>query len=224
MSAADPLPPYQFGEELANSITHGLGTLLALAGLAVLTVFAVRHGQAAHVAVSTVFGLALVLCFTTSTLYHAIPHERVRHMLRAFDHSAIFVLIAGTYTPFMAINLAGPLGWSMLAAIWAAAVAGIALRLVLKGRRHGVVVACYLAMGWSALLVLRPLIASVARGGLVLIVAGGLAYTIGVGFYRWRSLPYGHAIWHVFVLAGSAAHFFAVLYYVLPPTAAIVPA
>lgn len=224
MSAADPLPPYKFGEELANSITHGLGTLLALPGMAVLTGFAVRHGRLAHVAACAVFGFALVLCFAASTLYHAIPHERVRRMLRTLDHSAIFVLIAGTYTPFMAIKLAGPLGWSMLTAIWVAAAAGIATRLILKGRRHGIVVACYLAMGWSALFVLRPLIESIARGGLLLIVGGGLAYTVGVAFYRWRSLPYGHAIWHVFVLAGSAAHFFAVLYYVLPPTAAALPA
>ncbi len=219
MRPAVPLPPYKLGEEVASTITHGLGMLLALAGMPVLTMFALRDGHAADVAACAVFGFALVLCFAASTLYHAIPHQRLRHMLRALDHSAIFVLIAGTYTPFMAISLGGTLGWSMLAAIWAAAAAGIVVRLVLKGRRHGLVVACYLAMGWSAVFVLGPLIQSIARGGLILIIAGGLAYTVGVAFYRWRSLPYGHAIWHVFVLAGSASHFFAVLYYVLPPSA-----
>ena len=214
------LPRYTLGEEIANAVTHGLGIVLAIAGLAVLSAFAALHGDAAHVVGSAVFGAALVACYTTSTLYHAIPLQRVRQLLRALDHSAIFLLIAGTYTPFMLVSLGGALGWTMLAVIWALAAAGIAARLALKGRLHNLVVACYVAMGWIVVFVVRPLVAGLPSGGLALLAAGGLAYTLGVIFYKWRSLPYNHAVWHGFVLAGSALHFFAVLLYVVPRPAA----
>ncbi len=219
-------PHYSFGEEVANSLTHGIGIILSIAGLAVLSAFAARNGHAEHVVASAIFGATLILCYTTSTLYHSIPIERIRHTLRALDHSAIFLLIAGTYTPFMLISLAGTLGWSILAAIWSLAVFGIVLRLALKGRYHGLVVATYIAMGWAVIAAIQPLIDNLGRGGLILLVAGGLAYTLGVVFYKWRSLPYNHAIWHGFVLAGSACHFFAVLFYVIPwpETAAGYPA
>lgn len=216
MSSAVALPQYSLGEEIANAVTHGLGVLLAIAGLAVLSAFAALHGDAAHLVGAAVFGAALVVCYTTSTLYHAIPLQRVRHFLRALDHSAIFLLIAGTYTPFMLVNLGGTLGWTMLGVIWSLATVGIAARLLLKGRRHNLVVACYLAMGWIVALVAKPLVTAVPAGGLALLLAGGLAYTVGVIFYKWRSLPYNHAVWHGFVLAGSALHFFAVLLYVVP--------
>lgn len=216
MTASAPLPRYSLGEEIANSVVHGLGILLSIAGLAVLSSFAARYGDASHVMASAVFGASLVLCYAASTLYHAIPLERVRHVLRALDHSAIFVLIAGTYTPFMLVSLGGTLGWSMLAAIWTMALLGIAARLLLKGRRHGLIVALYLAMGWSAVVAAKPLIETLSGGALALLVAGGLAYTVGVVFYKWRRLPYNHAVWHGFVLAGSALHFFAVLLYVIP--------
>jgi hemolysin III len=216
VTAAAPLPCYSPGEEIANSLIHGLGIALSIAGLAVLTTFSALHGGAWEVAASAVFGAALILCYTTSTLYHAIPLERVRHVLRALDHSAIFLLIAGTYTPFMLISLGGTLGRAMLAAIWTLAVVGIAARLLLKGRRHGLVIACYLAMGWAVVFAIKPLIESLGSGGLVLLVAGGLAYTAGVSFYVWRRLPYSHAVWHGFVLAGSMLHFCAVLFYVIP--------
>ena len=218
MTAA-ALPRYSLGEEIANAVTHGLGILLAIAGLAVLSAFAALRGHAGHVIAAAVFGSALVACYTTSTLYHAIPLPRVRQLLRALDHSAIFLLIAGTYTPFMLVSLGGALGWTMLAVIWSLAAAGIAARLALKGRRHNLVVACYVAMGWIVVLVARPLFASLPAGGLALLAAGGIAYTVGVIFYKWRSLPYSHAVWHGFVLAGSALHFFAVLFYVVPGAA-----
>jgi hemolysin III len=218
-SPAAALPRYSPGEEIANAATHGAGIVLAIAGLAVLTSFAAKYGGAAHVVGAAVFGGALVLCFTTSTLYHAVRPERIRQVLRALDHSAIFVLIAGTYTPFMLSTLGGVLGWVMLAVLWGVAAIGIAARVLLKGRRHNLVIACYLAMGWSVIFVIKPVIANLQAGGLALLVAGGLAYTVGVVFYKWRSLPYSHAVWHGFVLLGGALHYFAVQLYVVPPSA-----
>jgi hemolysin III len=221
MTTPAPLPQYSRAEEIANSLTHGVGIVLAIAGLAVLTAFAALYGGAAHITASAIFGAALVLCYTTSTLYHAIPIERVRPILRALDHSAIFVLIAGTYTPFMLLSLGGTTGWLMLALIWSLAVAGVVARLLLRGRRHGLVVACYVAMGWAVLLVIVPLVRQLPTRGVALLVAGGVAYTLGVVFYKWKSLRFSHAVWHGFVLAGSALHFFAVLLDVLPDAAAV---
>lgn len=211
-----PLPAYTHGEEIANGVTHGVGIVLAIAGLAVLTAFATRNGDAWHVVACSIFGAALVLAYTASTLYHSVQVQRLKQTLRALDHSAIFLLIAGTYTPFMLVNLRGPWGWSLFAAIWTVAVLGIALRLVLKGRLHGLVVGLYIAMGWAVVVAVQPLLRHVATGGLVLLAAGGIAYTAGVPFYKWKRLPYNHAIWHGFVLLGSTLHFFAVLFYVIP--------
>lgn len=212
------VPRYTAGEEIANSVTHAIGLVAAIAGLAVLTAFATVHGDALHVLGSAVFGTTLILLFTTSTLYHSIYARHLKPLFRALDHSAIFLLIAGTYTPFMLGNLRGPWGWSLLAVIWAVGLGGIALRLCLKGRLHGLVVAFYLAMGWAVVVAIEPMLELVPRGGLLLLAGGGLAYTVGVVFYRWRSLPYSHAIWHGFVLLGSSLHFFAVLGYAIPRT------
>jgi hemolysin III len=209
-------PRYSPGEEIANGVTHGIGIVLAIAGLAVLTAFAARHGDAWHVVACSVFGTTLILAYTASTLYHSIPAQRLKTALRTLDHSAIFLLIAGTYTPFMLVNLRGPWGWSLFGVIWGLAVAGIALRLMLRGRLHGLVLGLYIAMGWAVVVAVEPMIRHVATGGLVLLAAGGLAYTAGVPFYKWRRLPYNHAIWHGFVLLGSILHFFAVLFYVIP--------
>ena len=216
MSTLPALPQYSVGEEIANSVTHGAGVVLAIAGLAVLTAFAALHGDIWHIVACSIYGAALIICYTTSTLYHSIRVERIRRVLRALDHSAIFLLIAGTYTPFMLVNLRGPWGWSLFGVIWGLAVAGIVLRLVLKGRLHGLVVALYIAMGWVVVVAVQPLLEHVALGGLALLAGGGIAYTVGVIFYKWRRLPYHHAIWHGFVMLGSALHFFAVLFYVIP--------
>jgi hemolysin III len=210
------LPSYTLREEIANSLTHGIGIVLAIVGLAVLVAFATRNGDVWHVVSCSIFGAALIICFTTSTLYHSVRIERAKHALRALDHSAIFLLIAGTYTPFMLVNLRGPWGWSLFAVIWTLTLIGIVLRLVLKGRLHGLVVSIYIAMGWAVVVATQPMLDHVGTGGLVLLAAGGLAYTSGVIFYKWRRLPYNHAIWHGFVLAGAALHFFAVLFYVIP--------
>ncbi|MBI4988823.1 MAG: hemolysin III family protein [Rhodocyclales bacterium] len=221
MTPLPALPRYTLREEIASSVTHGVGIVLAIAGLAVLVAFAARHGDAWHIVGCSVFGAALILCFTTSTLYHSVQAERARRALRALDHSAIFLLIAGTYTPFLLVNLRGPWGWSLFAVIWGLTFAGIALRLLLKGRLHGLIVSIYVAMGWVVVVAVEPMLKHVGAGGLALLAAGGLAYTSGVAFYKWRRLPYNHAIWHGFVLAGAALHYFAVLFYVIPwPVAA----
>lgn len=216
MNAPTLVPSYSIREEVANSITHGLGIVLAIAGLAVLVTFATLHGDIWHIVACSVFGATLILLYTSSTLYHSLPIPRLKPFLRALDHSAIFLLIAGTYTPFTLVNLRGPWGWSLFVAIWTLGIAGIILRLFLKGRLHGLVVALYVAMGWAVVVAIQPMLTRVGSGGLALLAAGGLAYTGGVVFYKWRRLPYNHAIWHGFVLAGSILHFFAVLFYVIP--------
>jgi hemolysin III len=202
------------GEELANSLTHGLGLVLATLGLAVLAVTSSRSGSARTVVGCLVFGAALVALYATSTLYHAVSHPKAKGVLRALDHSAIFVLIAGTYTPFTLVSLRGPWGSALFAVVWGLAVAGIALRLVLRRRPTALFVSLYLAMGWCVVVAIGPLLAAVPPAGIALLVAGGLAYSGGVAFYLWGRLPYHHAVWHGFVLAGSAFHYAAVLLYV----------
>jgi hemolysin III len=205
-----------FGEELANSVTHGIGAVLAIVGLGILCAFASQRGSVWHVVGCSVFAATLVLLYTASTLYHSVPSPRAKSVLRVIDHCAIFLLIAGTYTPFTLVNLRGPWGWSLLVVIWGLALVGILLRATISVARKQAFLALYLAMGWAVVVAIEPMVESVAPGGLALLVSGGLAYTAGVVFYRWRSLPYHHAIWHGFVLTGSTLHFFAVLLYVIP--------
>jgi hemolysin III len=193
-----------------------VGVILAIVALSVLVVSADLHGDAWHVVTCAIFGATLVISYTTSTLYHSIPVSSIKPVLRALDHSAIFLLIAGTYTPFLLVNLRGVWGWSLFAVIWTTAIAGMVLRLVWKGRHHGVIVSLYVAMGWAAVVAIKPLLQHLETGGLILLASGGVVYTLGVPFYIWRKLPYNHAIWHLFVLGGSALHFFAILYYVVP--------
>lgn len=216
MTATGEKERYTFKEELANSVTHGIGIILAIAGLAVLAAFSTLHGTVAHIVGCSIFGATLILLYATSTLYHSIPVSRAKTILRALDHSAIFLLIAGTYTPFTLVNLRGPWGWSLLAVIWALALLGIVTRVTLGRKSTGVSVAFYVAMGWTVLVAIKPMLTHVASGGIALLVAGGLFYTSGTVFYLWRRLPYHHAIWHVFVLLGSIFHFLAVLFYVIP--------
>ena len=207
--------PQSTGEEIANSVTHGAGGLLAIAGLVILVTFAALRGNAWHVVGCAVFGATMVLLYTSSTLYHAIRAPRAKHVLRRLDHAGIFLLIAGTYTPFTLVSLRGPWGWTLLGLIWGLAVTGIVLQ---TGRlRHPVVsVVLYVVMGWTVVIAIRPLVSLLPLGGLILLVLGGIAYTGGVVFYAWRRLPYHHSIWHGFVLVGTALHFFAVLLYVVP--------
>jgi hemolysin III len=218
MSRWRPLPRYTLGEEIAHSVTHGVGIVLAIGGLAVLVAFAALKGTAWHVVGSAIFGATLVLAYTASTVYHAIPatFERAKQVLRVIDHSSIYLLIAGTYTPFCLVNLRGPWGWSLFGVVWGLAVAGIIFKAVLIGRLRVLSVAFYVALGWMVVIAGRPLTQAVAPGGLVLLFGGGIAYTAGVAFYAAQKMRYHHAVWHGFVLAGSILHFFAVLFYVVP--------
>jgi hemolysin III len=206
---------YTQGEELANSVIHGLGIVLSIVGLAVLVGVASAHGSQRDIVAGSIFGATLILVYTTSTLYHGIPIPRARQLLRTLDHIAIFLLIAGTYTPFTLAAIGGPVGWTLFAAIWGLAVLGIVFELTFLRRYTWMAVTLYLLMGWCGMVAIKPLAASMERGGLVLLLLGGAMYTLGVLFYVWRTLPYSHAIWHVFVLAGSVLHYFSILFYIV---------
>lgn len=209
-------PEYTLGEEIANGITHGIGMLLSISGLVILIRFASLHGNAWHITSTSIFGTTLILSYAASTFYHSIPHPQVKQVLKVLDHAAIYLLIAGTYTPFTLVSLRGPWGWSLFGTIWGLALLGVVLKFTMNGKIAGISTAIYLAMGWIIVVAIKPLLAAVETGGLVLLLAGGLAYSAGVIFYAWEKLPWNHAIWHLFVLAGSGCHFFAVLLYVIP--------
>ncbi|MBK8727184.1 MAG: hemolysin III family protein [Holophagaceae bacterium] len=229
-------------EELANSLTHGLGTALSVAALVLLVVFASLRGTARHIVGAALFGSSLVLLYLMSTLYHAFRGARVKKVFKILDHSAIFILIAGTYTPFCLAVLRGAWGWTLFGVIWGLAALGVALKSVLYARwmplpapppidhLHSapeaprkppkaldiVSTAIYLAMGWLIVLAIVPLWRALPSGGLFWLFLGGGCYTLGAAFYSWGSLRYHHAIWHLWVVAGSLCHFFAVLWHVIP--------
>ena len=203
------------GEEIANSVTHGIGLLLSVAGLAVLLVLAILRGTAWHIVACSVYGVSLVCLYTASTLYHAAHSARVKRGLKIFDHSAIYLLIAGTYTPFLLLNLRGPWGWSLFGVIWGLAFVGILFKLWFVDHFEHVSTGVYVAMGWLVIIAAKPVLAHVPAVTLTWLVAGGFLYSAGVAFYMWKRLPYSHAVWHVFVLGGSICHYFAVLRSVL---------
>jgi len=215
MSGIEMHPRYSQAEEVASSLSHALGIILSIAGLAVLAAFAALHGGAWRIVSVSVYGTTLILLYTASTIYHAVPNPRAKPILRLLDHSAIFLLIAGTYTPFTLISLRGPWGWTLFAIVWTLAICGIALEMR-RVRNRVVAAVIYLGMGWVGVIAIKPLIANIEPTGLLLMLAGGLCYTLGVPFYLWKRLPYNHALWHLFVLAGSVLQFFSILLYVLP--------
>lgn len=210
---------YTFGEELANSITHGVALVASIAVLPVLIITAVRAHDPRRVVAASVFGAVLVLLYASSTLYHAIPGERLRRtkdVCQRIDHSAIYLLIAGSYTPFMLVTLRGAWGWSLFGVVWGLAFVGILLKSVFGARHFNALsTAVYLGMGWLAVIAIRPLIHAAEPAALVLLLVGGVMYSGGVVFYVWQR-RYSHAVWHLFVMAGSAAHAWAILGYVLP--------
>jgi hemolysin III len=209
---------YSAREEFASSIIQGIGILLSIAGLVVLATRAGARGDARQIASIAIYGTTLVLLYTASTLYHGVTVERVKPLLRQLDHSAIFLLIAGTYTPFTLITLDGPWGWSLFAIVWTLALLGMGL-VIGRFEKHGVVVALYIALGWIGLIALGPLMQRLPPAALALVFGGGVCFTLGVPFYLWKRLPFNHALWHVFVMAGCILQFFAVLLYVLPSVA-----
>ena len=210
---------WTLGEEIANSVTHGAGMVASIAGLIFLTGVTARRGDPWLITSCFIYTSTLVLLYTASTLYHALSSTRARHVFHVLDHSAIYLLIAGTYTPFALVNLRGPWGWSILGITWALAVLGITVKSVFGPRWPIVSTILYIAMGWTAVIAFKPLLAHVAPAGVAWMVAGGLAYTSGVVFFAWERLRYSHALWHLFVLAGSVCHYIAILRYVVPPSA-----
>ncbi|HET6230637.1 MAG TPA: hemolysin III family protein [Longimicrobiaceae bacterium] len=206
-----------WAEEVANSVTHGAGLLASAVALPVLVALAAMHGTVWHVVAASVFGGSLVALYGASTIYHAVRSPRAKHVMRIADHSAIYLLIAGTYTPFTLVTLRGPWGWSLFGVVWGLAAAGIAFKLFFVDRFIGLSTAMYVAMGWLVVVAAKPMLALVPAGGLGWMAAGGLAYTGGVVFFLWHRLRYSHAVWHLFVLAGSACHFVAILRYVILP-------
>ena len=208
---------YTVGEEIANAVTHGVAALLSIAGLAVLVAFDVLYsGSPKVVAAVSIFGASMVFLYTASTLYHSIPNPRAKKVLQYLDHSMIYVLIAGSYTPFCLITLQGYTGIALLCAVWLIAIAGISLQAVLLHKADWINCLLYLSMGWLAVFVIDPLVSTLDSTGLALLVAGGLAYTVGVVFYIFERIPFSHAIWHTFVFAGTTLQFFSVLFYVIP--------
>lgn len=203
--------PEWIHDELANTLTHGLGVALALAGLAVLITLASLHHSARQLVSYSIYGVTLVLLYATSTAYHGVKMPRAKRLLRILDHASIYLLIAGTYTPFALISLRGVWGWSLLGIIWALAATGVVFKIFFIGRFPRTSVVIYLGMGWLALVAARQLFAHLPTTGLILVFAGGLCYTLGVLFFAFDYKRFHHAIWHLFVLAGSICHFFAVL-------------
>lgn len=199
-------------EEIFNSITHGIGTLLSVAALVTLVIFAVIKGDAWHIVSFTIYGSTLVLLYLSSTLYHSFTKERIKNLFARFDHAAIFLLIAGTYTPFLLTVLRGTFGWVLFGIIWGVALAGVVIRSIYLTRFRKLMVGLYLAMGWMFVVAVGPMIKNLPQMSMIFLFLGGIFYSVGVVFYMWRNLKYGHGIWHLFVLAGSIMHFFAVIY------------
>jgi hemolysin III len=199
-------------EEIFNSITHGIGTLLSIAALVLLVVHAVGNGDIWHIVSYTIYGSSLVLLYLCSTLYHSFTKEKLKNLFARFDHAAIFLLIAGTYTPFLLTVLRGTFGWVLFGIIWGVAIAGVVIRSIYLTRFRKLMVGLYLAMGWMFVVAVGPMIKNLPQMSMIFLLLGGIFYSVGVVFYMWRNLKYGHGIWHLFVLAGSIMHFFAVIY------------
>jgi len=208
-------PRYNFFEEVANLATHAVGLALSIAGLTLLVTFAGLSGDPWRIVSFSIYGAALVALYASSTLYHGVPSAHLKRFFRRFDHAAIYLLIAGTYTPFVLVLLRGGLGWTMFGIVWALAAFGVAVKVAFTGRFEVLTVALYLGMGWMGVAAIKPMVAALPAGGLALLVAGGLAYTVGVIFYAGRCIPFNHAIWHMFVVAGSVCHFLTVILFLL---------
>lgn len=204
------------GEEIANSVTHGLGLAAALVSIPFLLQHAARVGDVSFIVGASIFAATVIVLYLASTLYHALPPGTAKKVFRAIEHSAIFLLIAGTYTPFTLGVLNGSWGWTIFGIIWGLTLLGIALKIAFKGAHGFIYVALYLLMGWTIVVAIKPMLELVPTAGLLWILAGGLAYTVGVLFYVFDArLKFGHTIWHLFVIAGTTCHYFAVYWYAI---------
>jgi hemolysin III len=211
---------YTRREEYANIATHGLGVALSIAALVLMVAYAVKHGDPYHIVSVSIFGATLILLYLGSTLYHLATHPETKHFLRVVDHSCIYLLIAGSYTPFTLVSLRGGWGWTLFGLTWGLALAGVVFKIFFTRRFNLLSTMTYVALGWLVVIAAKPMLTNVPTGALAWLAAGGFMYTFGVVFYLWRRIPYHHAIWHVMVMAGSSCHFLAVYFYVLPPLSA----
>lgn len=202
-------------EDIANAVSHGFGLVLALAAVPVLIVLGALNGGPVHAATFSVYGASLVLVYASSTLYHATQRPRLKHLFRILDHAAIYLLIAGTYTPVTLISMNGPWGWTLLSLVWVLAVGGVVFKVFFTGQFQTLSTVLYLVMGWLIVVAVEPMAESVTSAAMLWFIAGGLSYTLGVAFFVWDRIPYNHTVWHVFVIAGSACHYVALLLYVL---------
>jgi hemolysin III len=203
-------------EEIANSVTHGIGFLLSIAGLIVLVVLAKIHGDVWRIVSFSIYGSSLIILYAASTLYHSFLSGRINSIFKIIDHSAIYLLIAGSYTPFVLVSLRGAWGWTFFGTIWGLALAGIIFKLFFVKRFLILSTASYLIMGWLAVIAIYPIVKNIPFGGIAWLVTGGIFYSVGVIFHFFYKFPFHHAIWHLFVLGGSICHYFAILFYVLP--------
>lgn len=210
-AAIDRTPRYTLGEEIFNSVSHGVGGLLRIAGTAVLVVLAAMHSDAFGIVACSVYGGSLIVLYTMSTLYHAITNSHAKMFFRIMDHDTIFLLIAGTYTPITLIPLRGALGWTLFGVVWGAAIIGIVLNSVNLERFRKVSVVCYVAMGWVIVFAIKPMIETCTPLSLWFLLIGGLFYTVGIVFYVMKSKRYFHSVWHLFTIAGSVFHYFSVV-------------
>ncbi len=208
---------YTLREEIANGVTHGVGLGASLAGAALLVVVTALRGDGWQVTSSVVYGSALVTLYTASMLYHSFQGERVKRVLRVFDHCSIYLLIAGSYTPFALVSLRGGWGWTLFGLVWGLAVAGIVFKVFFTGRLNALSTAVYVLMGWLAVVIAKPIAEALPAGAIWLLLVGGVVYTAGTVFYHNRRVPYSHAIWHLFVICGSVFHYLAISNYVLLP-------
>ncbi len=206
---------YSKNEEMFNVISHGIGFLLSIAALSILVVFASLRGSAWHIVSFAIYGSSLVVLYFASTVFHLSRNQKLRNRLNVFDHISIYLLIAGTYTPFALVTLRGPWGWSIFGVVWGLAIAGIILKFFYTGRFNTLSTVLYIALGWVILIAISPLISALPIGGLMWLLAGGISYTIGAGFFLLNRLPFNHAIFHVLIIVGSFCHFVAVFWYVL---------
>lgn len=203
-------------EEVANAIIHGIGAVLSVIALITLIIAASESGTAWHVTSFTIYGVTMLLLYVSSTLVHSFPQGRVKDIFEICDHASIYLFIAGTYTPFLFLVVKGALGWTLFGIVWGMALVGVVFKLFFTKKFLYLSTVLYIIMGWLIVFAWKPLVMSLAPGGLVLLVIGGVLYTVGAVFYVWRMFPFHHAVWHVFVLAGTVVHFFGVFYYLLP--------
>ena len=209
------LPNQSMGEEIANSIIHGIGIALSITALVLLVVFSSQRGNAWQIVSFSIYGTTLVILYLFSTLYHSFHNKKVKFFFRLFDYASIYLLIAGTYTPVTLTILRGPLGWTVFGIIWGLAILGVVKQFVFFHKFQAFSVITYLIMGWLIVLVIKPLLSEVPLMFFMWILIGGLSYTLGIVFFVWDKMPYNHSIWHLFVLGGSISHFFAFLFYLI---------